>query len=221
MKNLSLLFTCLFIFISLFISITSCGYSGKEYSFDTGNIQYSFKVPLRYQLKNTIDIITFSETIPYETHGLSDEQENFYKNCQDFPEILISTYTKPEIFHSREEVEEYNRQQSEKYGFELNLVYDYKMLADFITTQDEQYTQNYEILSREVIGILGKEGIKTVSIYTFIDENNKLESEIISYEAFFEYESTIWNIDLVAPTFLQDITEQDFNHIVNTFKILD
>lgn len=207
--------------IVILIPTNSCEKNFQTYSFSEGSIQYSFQVPSRYAIHNTVDIITFLETIRSEIPGLSDEQKKFYENCPDFPEILISTYLKPKNFNSREEVEEYNQQQSEKYGFEFNLAYDYVMLADFVINQNKLYATNYAILSRDTLDASGKEVIQIVSSYSYQDETNNFRSDIVDYEGFFEYKSMMWNVSLVAPLFMEGIAKQDFEHIIKTFKILD
>jgi len=215
-----LLFTLITSLIILLLNI-SCDKKYKEYSYADQTVQYSFQLPSRYEIHNTIDIITFIEITPAEIPGLSDEQQDFYENCPDFPMILISTYPRPEEFDSREEVEEYNREQSEKLGVEFNLIYDFKMLADYITEQEEINNSDYDIINRDTISIAGREGIQIVSSYYYRDETNNLDSEIISYQVFFECENTMWNVHLVAPIFMKDIAVQDFEHIIASFKILD
>ncbi len=133
--------------------------------------------------------------------------------------IIVLTLSKPERFSSREEVEEYNRLQSEKLGVKYNIIYDYEMLADYFIEQDKLYDLNYLRISREIVSVAEREGIQVVSSYSYRDELNGLESEIIDYELFFEYGNIMWNVSLVAPIFMKDIAVKDFNHIIKTFKI--
>jgi hypothetical protein len=209
------------VFLIFLMVLIGCGNDYKELTFTIGEHTYSFEVPSRYEIYSDIDIVSIKEIHSREGLGLTDEQMEFYQKCPDFPEILISAIPKPKSFSSREEVQEFNKEQSEKYGIEFTIIYDYEMLTDFAISQDKKSYVEYNILEKNPIDIVSTKGTQIIFTYYYLDEKQNVESEIVNYEVFFESNNFLWRISLAAPIFLKETASLDFEHITDIFRIFD
>ncbi len=85
---------------------------------------------------------------------------------------------------------------------------------------DPYYDNKFQLLERSSTEVSGTQG--EYIVYSFVPRGGNLGlGPVVSREVYFDHDGLIWEIDLTSKEGIADTVKGEFEHVLQTFKILD